>query len=36
MRGGNFEVANTPEEPEMLKKYYDLEVPNTVMPAGAT
>ena len=36
LRGGNFEVANTPEEPEMLQKYYGVEVPNMVMPAGAT
>lgn len=36
LRGANFEVANTPEEPEMLKKFYGLDVQNAVLPAGAT
>ena len=35
LSGANFEIANTPREPEILSEHYDLEFPHEVMPAGA-
>lgn len=35
LKGANFEIANTPAEPEILKRYYDYEFPHLIMPAGA-
>ncbi|MFV1956857.1 MAG: glycosyltransferase [bacterium] len=35
LKGANLEIANTPEEPNILKAHYGLEFPNIVMPAGA-
>ena len=35
LRGADFEIANTQQEPYILKKYYGYEFPHTVMPAGA-
>ena len=35
LKGANLEIANTPEEPDILKTHYGLEFPNIVMPAGA-
>jgi glycosyltransferase involved in cell wall biosynthesis len=31
----NFEIANTPREPEILQEVYDRTYPHEVMPAGA-
>jgi len=35
LRGADFEIANTVEEPAVLKKYYGYDFPHVVMPAGA-
>ncbi len=35
LRAANFEIANTPREPEILAEYYGLAFPHAVMPAGA-
>ncbi len=35
LRAANFEIANTPREPEILREYYDIAFPHAVMPAGA-
>ncbi len=35
LKGANFEIANTAEEPKALKATYGLERPHCVMPAGA-
>ena len=35
LRGADFEIANTLQEPDILEKYYGCEFPHTVMPAGA-
>jgi glycosyltransferase involved in cell wall biosynthesis len=35
LRGANFEIANTPREPEILAQHYGLRFPHQVMPAGA-
>lgn len=35
LKGANFEIANTAEEPKALKTYYELERPHLVIPAGA-
>lgn len=35
LRAANFEIANTPREPEILGEFYDLAFPHAVMPAGA-
>ena len=35
LRSANFEIANTPREPEILERHYGLEFPHAVMPAGA-
>ncbi len=35
LKGANFEIANTIQEPKALKSYYGLECPHLVMPAGA-
>jgi len=35
LRAANFEIANTPTEPEGLEEHYGLSFPFEVMPAGA-
>lgn len=35
LRGADFEIANTLQEPSILKEYYGAEFPHAVMPAGA-
>lgn len=35
LKGADFEIANTSQEPAILKKYYEYEFPHLVMPAGA-
>jgi glycosyltransferase involved in cell wall biosynthesis len=35
LKGANFEIANTPGEPEILAEHYGLRLPHEVMPAGA-
>jgi len=35
LKGANFEIANTIQEPKALKTYYGFECPHLVMPAGA-
>ena len=35
LRGSNFEIANTPQEPRILQDYYGHSFPHRVMPAGA-
>jgi len=35
LRAANFEIANTPREPEGLAEHYGLSFPYEVMPAGA-
>ncbi len=35
LRGADFEIANTLREPDVLREYYELELPHAVMPAGA-
>lgn len=35
LRGANFEIANTSQEPDKLKQYYNEEFPHIVMQAGA-
>jgi len=35
LKGANFEIANTPQEPDILKDYYGYDFPHLVMPAGA-
>ncbi len=35
LKGTNFEIANTPHEPEALKDYYHFKPPYSIMPAGA-
>ncbi|NLE73834.1 MAG: glycosyltransferase [Actinobacteria bacterium] len=35
LRGADFEIANTLQEPHILKEYYGAEFPHAVMPAGA-
>ena len=35
LRGANFEIANTPQEPLILQDYYGHSFPHRVMPAGA-
>ncbi len=35
LRGADFEIANTLQEPDILKEYYGAAFPHTVMPAGA-
>jgi len=35
LRGADFEIANTLQEPDILKKYYGAAFPHAVMPAGA-
>lgn len=35
LRGTNFEIANTPREPEILDEFYGVQFPSAVMPAGA-
>ncbi|MFV2081642.1 MAG: glycosyltransferase, partial [bacterium] len=35
LKGANLEIANTPEEPDILQAHYGLKFPNIVMPAGA-
>jgi glycosyltransferase involved in cell wall biosynthesis len=35
LEGANFEIANTPREPEILAQHHGLRFPHEVMPAGA-
>ncbi len=35
LRGADFEIANTLQEPDILKEYYGAAFPHAVMPAGA-
>ncbi len=35
LKGANFEIANTPREPEILAEHYGLRFPHEAMPAGA-
>ena len=35
LKGANFEIANTAEEPRALEATYGLQLPHLVMPAGA-
>lgn len=35
LEAANFEIANTPREPEILRKHYGLSYPHEVIPAGA-
>lgn len=35
LRGADFEIANTLQEPSILKEYYGAAFPHAVMPAGA-
>ncbi|MEA1959454.1 MAG: glycosyltransferase [Chloroflexota bacterium] len=35
LKGANFEIANSWQEPAILKEYYKREFPHLVMPAGA-
>jgi uridine kinase len=35
LQGTDYEIANTLQEPHVLKEYYGLELPHAVMPAGA-
>ena len=35
LKGSNLEIANTPAEPKVLNRFYGLDFPNIVMPAGA-
>lgn len=35
LRAANFEIANTPNEPDALSEQYGLAFPHLVMPAGA-
>ncbi|MBW2638469.1 MAG: glycosyltransferase, partial [Deltaproteobacteria bacterium] len=35
LKGANLEIANTLQEPDILKEYYEMSFPNLIMPAGA-
>jgi len=35
LKGGNLEIANTLQEPDILRNYYGTSCPHLVMPAGA-